>query len=56
MRNRNLRLVLAVLVLAVSLTLLAWSLWPAAREILVVPIPPGELQLPTPSSLIFYWI
>jgi hypothetical protein len=54
--KRALRLAAALVVLAVSLYLLAWSLWPAAREILVVPIPPGDLQLPTPSSLLFYWI
>lgn len=50
------RLFAALFILAVSLALLIWSLWPAARETLIVPIPPGELQLPTPSSLIFNWI
>jgi hypothetical protein len=50
------RFAAALAVLAISIYLLVWSLWPAARETLIVPIPPGELQLPTPSSLLFYWI
>lgn len=54
--KRALRFAAALIILAVSLALLIWSLWPAARETLIVPIPPGGLQLPTPSSLIFYWI
>jgi len=47
---RTLRLALAIIILAVSISLLLWSFWPAARERRVQPIPPAELQLPTPST------
>ncbi|MBI5295886.1 MAG: hypothetical protein HY869_10445 [Chloroflexi bacterium] len=49
MKNK-LRLLAAVLILAVSLTLLVWGFWPTRRETLVTPIQPSNLTLPTPSS------
>ena len=48
--RRRVRIVLGLLVLAVSLSLLAWGLWPTSRETRVQPIPPAGLQLPTPAS------
>ncbi len=48
--KHKLRLLAAVLILAVSLTLLVWGFWPTRRETLVTPIQPSNLTLPTPSS------
>lgn len=48
--TRRMRVLLGVVLLAVSLTLLAWGFWPAPRETRVQPIPPAGLQLPTPAS------
>jgi hypothetical protein len=50
---KKLRLFLGVVILVVSIALLAWSYWPAARETRIQPISPSEMQLPTPSSLRF---
>jgi hypothetical protein len=50
--RRRLRIVLGLLILAVSLSLLAWGLWPTPRETRVQPISPAGLQLPTPASFI----
>lgn len=49
-RMRKVRMVLAVIILAASLALLAWGLWPAARERRVLSVSPTEMTLPTPSS------
>ncbi len=49
---RKVRLVLAVLILLVSLSLLAWGLWPTARERLILRVSPTEMTLPTPSSFV----
>ena len=48
--TRRLRIVLGLAILAVSLALLVWGFWPARHERRVQPIPPAELQLPTPAS------
>ncbi|NCP16255.1 hypothetical protein GW866_04325 [bacterium] len=48
MSTRKIRLILALIVLAASLALLIWGFWPLLRESQVLPIPPNELQLPTP--------
>jgi len=53
---KKLRLILAVLVLLISLSLLIWASLPLLSESRVVPIPPGDLQLPTPSAFIYYWM
>ena len=42
---RKLRLILTLALLVISLTLLAWGFWPAARERHVLPVPPAELTL-----------
>jgi hypothetical protein len=52
MATRKIRLLLALVVLAVSLTLLVWGFWPLLRESQVLPIPPRELQLPTPIGFL----
>lgn len=49
MKNK-LRLLAAVVILTISLTLLVWGFWPMRRETLVTPIQPSNLTLPTPSS------
>lgn len=49
---RKLRIILGILILAISLSLLVWGFLPARRETRVQPIPPAELQLPTPASFI----
>lgn len=48
--TRRMRIALGLLILAFSLALLAWGFWPARLETRVQPIPPAELQLPTPAS------
>jgi hypothetical protein len=53
MSLRKIRLILALVVLAASLTLLVWGFWPLLRESQVLPIPPRELQLPTPIGFLF---
>jgi len=49
---KRLRLFLGIIILVFSITLLAWSYWPAARETRTQSISPAEMQLPTPSSLL----
>ena len=49
---RKLRLALALLLLAASLTLLLWGIWPAARERHTLPVLPTDMTLPTPSSFV----
>lgn len=50
--NRKVRLVLAVIILTISISLLVWGLLPAWHETRIQPIAPADLQLPTPSSLL----
>ena len=47
---RKLRLFLAITILALSLALLVWGLWPNLVETRIVPVEPGQMQLPTPVS------
>jgi len=49
--NKRFRLFLAVLILAISILLLIWGYLPNPRETRIQPIPPAEMQLPTPVSL-----
>ena len=46
MRKAQLRRLLGVIILLVSLVILLWSLWPLATELRTVPILPGDMQLP----------
>jgi hypothetical protein len=50
--SRALRLIIAVIILIVSLSLLIWGYLPSRRETRVQPIPPSELQLPTPETFL----
>jgi len=49
---RQIRIILGVIIVIISITLLVWGLLPARREIRTQPISPTELQLPTPISLL----
>jgi hypothetical protein len=51
--SKRLRLFLAVVILAASISLLVWGYMPNPREMRIQPIAPSEMQLPTPSSLHF---
>lgn len=48
---RRIRLLLAVVILALSAGLLAWGLWPELRVERIQPIQPTQMQLPASSSL-----
>ncbi|MCK7480703.1 MAG: hypothetical protein HGA79_01635 [Anaerolineales bacterium] len=49
--NRRLRIILGVLILALSIALLVWGFMPLDRITRTQPILPSDLQLPTPTSL-----
>jgi hypothetical protein len=44
------RILLGLLILAISISLLIWGFLPARRETRIQPISPSDLQLPTPVS------
>jgi hypothetical protein len=44
--SRRIRIVLGILILAISISLLIWGFAPMRREIRTQPIAPSELQLP----------
>ena len=44
------RLILFLIILAVSLVLLLWGFWPLVYVQRVLPLPPDSLQLPTPGA------
>jgi len=46
------RRILALIILALSLGLLAWGLWPMAEAMRIVPLQPEDMQLPTPAALL----
>jgi hypothetical protein len=48
---RQVRIVLGLIIVILSLALLVWGLLPARHEVRTQPISPAELQLPAPSSL-----
>jgi hypothetical protein len=50
---KRIRLVLAVVLFVVSISLLVWGYSPNPRATRERIIPPAELRLPTPSSLHF---
>ena len=47
---KAIRILLAIVILSISLSLLAWGLWPTAHEGRTVRIQPAELILPTPAQ------
>ena len=48
---RSIQIFLGIVIVILSIALLAWGFLPARREIRTQPIPPAELQLPTPVLL-----
>lgn len=51
---RKIRLTLAVVLLLISVSMLIWALGPTLVKSRVVPVPPGDLQLPTPAAWLPY--
>lgn len=49
--NRRLRIIVGVLILALSITLLIWGFMPLDRITRTEPVSPSDLRLPTPTSL-----
>ena len=49
--SRRIRVIMGILILAISIALLYWGFAPARRETRIQTISPVEMQLPTPSSL-----
>jgi hypothetical protein len=52
MLKSRLRLVIALVMLAISLAALAWSILPGARIVRRQRIQPTEMQFPTPASFL----
>lgn len=50
---KKIRLILAIALFAVSISLLVWSFLPSRTETRIQEISPQEMQLPTPSSFHF---
>jgi len=50
--RRQLRVILGMIILILSLALLIWGLMPPRRETRIQSISPTELQLPTPTSFL----
>jgi hypothetical protein len=48
---RQIRVILGVMIVVISIALLIWGFLPARHEVRTQPISPTELQLPTPISL-----
>ena len=48
---KQIRLVLAIIILTISIALLVWGFSPNPHETKIQMIAPTEMQLPTPSSL-----
>ncbi|MGZ9235110.1 MAG: hypothetical protein ACXW4E_06255 [Anaerolineales bacterium] len=48
--SRQIRILLGITILILSIVLLIWGFLPARREVRTQPISPTELQLPTPAS------
>ncbi|NOT05238.1 MAG: hypothetical protein HOP27_11625 [Anaerolineales bacterium] len=44
--NKKIRLFLAIIILAISISVLIWAYTPNPRETRVQPISPSEMQLP----------
>jgi hypothetical protein len=46
--KKKIRLLLAIVILATSISLLVWGYWPSARETRIQTISSSQMQLPTP--------
>jgi high-affinity Fe2+/Pb2+ permease len=53
MAMRRTRRIVGIVILFISLALLIWGFWPLARASRIIPLPPSEMQLPTPQSLLW---
>jgi hypothetical protein len=53
MMSRKIRILLGVVILAISISLLVWGFAPARRETRIQNLSPAEMELPTPSSFHF---
>jgi hypothetical protein len=51
--NRKIRILLGVLIFAISISLLIWGFAPMRHETRIENISPSEMQLPTPASFRF---
>jgi hypothetical protein len=51
--TKKIRLILAIVILSISITLLLWAYLPNQTETRIQDISPQEMQLPTPSSYHF---
>ena len=49
---RQIRVVVGIMIVIISIALLIWGFLPARHEVRTQPISPTELQLPTPASLL----
>lgn len=49
-----LRLIAAIVLTVISLTLLVWSLWPYNRTLRHELVPPTQMQVPTRNSLLLW--
>ncbi len=49
--SRRIRILVGILILAISIALLYWGFAPARRETRIQNISPSEMELPTPSSM-----
>jgi hypothetical protein len=56
MAMRRTRRILGIVILLISLALLFWGFWPLAQASRIIPVPPAEMQLPTPQSLWWVWV
>ena len=52
MTKTQVRRIIGILILLVSLAILLWGLWPVASEIRMLPVSPTEMQLPQPGGLL----
>ena len=50
MKIRRVWRILGLVLLLVSLILLCWGFWPLGDTRQVLPVPPSDLQLPTPQG------
>ena len=49
--SRRIRILLAIIILTISISLLIWGYAPSRHETRIQPISPSELQLPTPEAV-----
>ncbi len=53
---KKIRLVLAIIILSISISLLIWAYFPNQTETRIQDISPQEMQLPTPSSFHYEFV